>query len=374
MIDTVVQLNGHNSYHATETFWADPFGVEVMAYITVSAAMYATSNQDAADRIAIRFLDANGVNLGETRHSFAIMPLWERQKVTAAVPTGAMLAQVGFLQGAYWWAEAKTEEGEVATPYAVNAAGQLTWISANGIYTGMITANQIILVDATGENLAERLVTINNSILNMRSSINGNTTAITTIEAGQAEFVKLGDLATAGKTTIDGGNITTGTILANRINFDGATGKNVNLSGVIEATQGTKTVRMRNGQYMMFDGTAEVLNITSYVSTGLDPHIVLGSGASNLFISRSKTVGSIYSYFAKFNDTITTLYAPDGREAFWINSTSTGMQSSEGYLIEVGGNSAVVGYPDGRFRNIATVSYGTATPTSLAPNEIYIQI
>lgn len=50
--------------------------------------------------------------------------------------------------------------------------------------------------------------------------------------------VGFSDLTTEGRTEINGGNITTGEISANRINFDGAKGSNVDLSGKITASSG----------------------------------------------------------------------------------------------------------------------------------------
>lgn len=51
-------------------------------------------------------------------------------------------------------------------------------------------------------------------------------------------LVTIANLAGNGTTVINGANITTGTISADRINFDGATGSNVNLTGKITATSG----------------------------------------------------------------------------------------------------------------------------------------
>lgn len=209
-IDTSIQLNGHNSYYADERFWADPFHCSQMAYITASVALYAVGFQATADKIIIRFYSDKGAKIAENTHQFESTPMWTRVYATAEVPTGAAYAQFAMEEGDYWWAEAKTEEGETATAYAVNAAGQLTWITANGIYTGTISTKQIIL--AGGETLTERL---------------------TLISAGMATFVKEDDLGIPGKTVIDGRNIKTGTI-----NFDNATGVNVNLSGTIKSTSG----------------------------------------------------------------------------------------------------------------------------------------
>ena len=187
MIDTSIQINNHNSYHATEDFWQKPFGVELMEYITIAAAFYATSPQLEADRIRVIFYDDNGARLQVSDHGVAIGIVWERKSVTVAVPAGAKLAQVAFLSGNYWWAEAKAEEGQTATPYAVNAAGQLTYMTPNGVYTHTVQAKQIIVTDS--ESLEDKLVTINQNHLSLVNRVKDEEDRVTLIEAG---MVRLG--------------------------------------------------------------------------------------------------------------------------------------------------------------------------------------
>ena len=109
----------------------------------------------------------------------------------------------------------KSEQGEVATPYNVNYQGQLTYITPNGIYTGMVTTGQIVVTGSVGqpdETLDTRLVTINNGVINLSATVSNHETRVTTIEAGQASFVKFDDLGTPDGTYINGGNIKTGKI------------------------------------------------------------------------------------------------------------------------------------------------------------------
>ena len=247
MIDTSIQLNNHNSYHATELFWADTFSVQTMSHITVSFALYSDVVQAAANRIKIRFYTAGGATVSETSHAFAVNTIWERVSATVAVPATAEKAQICFLAGSYWWAEAKVEEGQTATPYAINAAGQLTWISPNGIYTGTVTAQQVIvspLSGSTEKDLESRLVTINSNAINLKATTDNNVSRLTTIEAGQASFVKFDDLGTPNGTYINGGNVKTGKIesVDGTSYFDLTNGKiksnDVDLTGTINAING----------------------------------------------------------------------------------------------------------------------------------------
>ena len=80
--------------------------------------------------------------------------VFERKiEITVPVPATAVQAQLVFLHGGtdWWFAEPKSEEGQSATPYNVNYAGQLTYITPNGIYTGMVTANQIVVTGSIAQ-------------------------------------------------------------------------------------------------------------------------------------------------------------------------------------------------------------------------------
>ena len=220
MIDTSIQLNNHNSYHATELFWADPFSVQTMTHITASFALYSDVVQSAADRIKIRFYTASGAIVSETLHAFAVNTIWERVSATVAVPATAEKAQICFLAGSYWWAEAKVEEGQTATPYAINAAGQLTWISPNGIYTGTVTANQVIvspLSGATEKDLESRLVTINSNAINLKATTDNNVSRLTTIEAGQITLRSDVDGALPKITKLTSSGVYTGEVRADQL-------------------------------------------------------------------------------------------------------------------------------------------------------------
>lgn len=68
-----------------------------------------------------------------------------------------------------------------------------------------------------------------------KDGINANATEIS-LKANKVDlmgYVTISDLANTGQTIINGSNITTGIIQANRINFNGATGTNMNITGKI---------------------------------------------------------------------------------------------------------------------------------------------
>ncbi len=184
MIDTTIQFNGHNSYKVTELLLAYPFGVQGMSYITHSFQAYCTSMLASATRAKTKFFDGTGATLSEVSHAFAVPAVFEKIEITVPVPATAVQAQLVFLHGGtdWWFAEPKSEEGQTATPYNVNYAGPLTHITPNGLYTGMVTANQIVVTGSIAqpdETLETRLVTINNGVINLSSTLSAKTTKLT---------------------------------------------------------------------------------------------------------------------------------------------------------------------------------------------------
>lgn len=248
-IDTTIQFNDHNSYKITTPLFCYPFGVDGMSYITHSFQAYSTSSLSSANRAKTKFFDADGALVSDVNHAFAVTTVFGKIEITAAVPATAKQAQLVLIQGGtdWWIAEPKSEQGEVATPYNVNYQGQLTYITPNGIYTGMMTTGQIVVtgsVASPDETLDTRLVTINNGVINLSATVNNHETRVTTIEAGQASFVKFDDLGTPGGTYINGGNIKTGKIqsVSGASYFDLTNGQiksnNVDLTGKVVATSG----------------------------------------------------------------------------------------------------------------------------------------
>src|SRR5690554_6111684 len=164
-VDTSIQFNGYNSYkfNQNDVLHCYPFGVENMEYITHSFAAYSPIALSDKVRATTKFFDADSEIIQTVDHSFDVSQgTFDKREITVEVPLGAVKAQLTFLNNEadpWWVATPKTEEGQTATPYAINPYGQLTYITPNGIYTGTITASQIVL--ASGGSLPDRLTKIN---------------------------------------------------------------------------------------------------------------------------------------------------------------------------------------------------------------------
>ena len=279
MIDNTIRFNDHNSFKVTSLLMCYPFGVQGMTHITHSFQAYSTSMLASATRARTKFLDANGATISDVSHAFAVTTVFGAVEITVAVPATAVQAQLVLLQGGtdWWIAEPKSEQGQVATPYNVNYQGQLTYITPNGIYTGMLTASQIVVTGTTAsptEDLEQRLVTINNNAINLTSTVNGVVTKTTLITSGG---VYTGEIVAT--------QITSGSISADRIASLSITGDKI-AAGTI---------------------TADKINVTNlYVDTlrgASDYHYAKffaeGDGSSLVFYSKAASGGAVFVPKAK---------------------------------------------------------------------------
>ena len=209
-VDTSIQYNGYNSFkfNQGDKLVCFPFGVENMEYITHSFAMYSPIVLGDAVRAVTRYFNGESAVIKTENHTFGVgqgeQGTFKKTEITSEVPGNAIKAELTFVNNSanpWWIATPKTEEGQIATPYAVNTYGQLTYITPSGIYTGTLTANQIVL--ASGGRLPERLTKIN---------ANG----VYTGEVA-AEQLNVSNLAMISANL---GNITSGNLL--NINMNGA--------------------------------------------------------------------------------------------------------------------------------------------------------
>lgn len=168
----------------TDIVWSYPYGVQSADHVTHSFQAYCDVWQSSGVRAKTKFIDANGDRISEVTHTFEVPTVFDLVEITVPVPSGAVMAMLAFMQGGrdWWVAEPKSEFGESATPYNVNYQGQLTFITPTGVYTGMITTGQIVVTGSVAnpdETLDTRLVTINNGVINLSSTLSAKTTKIT---------------------------------------------------------------------------------------------------------------------------------------------------------------------------------------------------
>ena len=340
MIDTTIRFNDHNSYKVTSLIMCYPFGVQNMSHITHSFQAYATSMLASATRARTKFLDAAGATISDVSHAFAVTTVFGKVDITVAVPSTAVQAQLVLLQGGtdWWIAEPKSEQGEISTPYNVNYQGQLTYITPNGIYTGMMTASQIVVTGTTAsptEDLEQRLVTINNNAINLTSTVNGvvtKTTLITSggvytgeivatqITSGSISADRIASLSITGDkiaaSTITGAKIAAGTITADKINV-------TNLSAVKIFNTATPT------SYGIMGTVSTTINGSAYSASGLAIYnsstqvAGLSNTGSTLFLTRGSNLVLFSNQY-----TNTMRFESSGAE---VSTSSTSAEISFGY-------------------------------------------
>lgn len=191
---SAVQFNGSNAYELLvgEFVSSWPIGAVGFTDIAVGVQVY-TATVSAGVKLTLRSFNAAGAVLSAQDFTYLVTntSMWERAETTWTCPTGIDRAELRItaVGGTVLFAQPKLERGTEVGEYSTNYAPQLTLLTPTGIYTGTLTANQVIV--SGNEDLASRL---------------------TVIGAGMATFVKYDDINQPSSTVIDGGNITTGTL------------------------------------------------------------------------------------------------------------------------------------------------------------------
>lgn len=163
---------------------------------------------------------------------------------------------------------------------------------------------------------------------NSTTVINGGNITTGTISAARLDlsgYVQVGalesyvtenDLKYQGWTTIHGGNITTGTISSSRIDFDYASGSNVDLSGTITATGGSIGGFNITGTEITSNNSGGYIRLSSHPNAG--SRIIVGKSSSNynFYVTRD---GDMYANSGKiggFNITSSTLSYSGGTSPY----------------------------------------------------------
>lgn len=189
---SAVQFNGSNAYELLvgEFVSSWPLGAVGFTDIAVGVQVY-TATVSAGVKLTLRSFNAAGAVLSAQDFTYTVTntSMWERAETTWTCPTGIDRAELRItaVGGTVLFAQPKLERGVEVGEYSTNYAPQLTLLTPTGIYTGTLTANQVIV--SGGEDLASKLVTINANQIAMTSNIDGVDSRTTVLEAGT---VKLG--------------------------------------------------------------------------------------------------------------------------------------------------------------------------------------
>lgn len=205
----VLQYQGYNTWKLSPGGRVQSPSFFIGDLLTVSFQAYSGSSLGAANRIKVRYIGENGITLSTWTSSFSI-PAGNFTRITyegLTPPSNAEMASIEWSAGAgetWYLNQPKAEHSSVATAFTSNYEGQMSRMTATGLYTGTVTAEQVMLTG--GQNVGQRfttinsnLLTINNNIdvtqsdvaslsakaLTLESKVNTNTSSITNIKAGQ---------------------------------------------------------------------------------------------------------------------------------------------------------------------------------------------
>jgi len=244
-VDTTIQYNGYNSFKLleNEVISCSVFGVEGMAFITTSFQSYCPSAIATGVRMYVRFFDASNAIISTSNHSFALTAsAWVKQAQTLSVPATAKKAQIFFtnpVATAWYMAQPKCEEGEVASSFTINLSAQLTHIAPDGIYTGTLTANQIIV--SSTDTLDTALTAISNGQIILMSNYNSIAPKVTKITADGvytglvvANQISTGTLngSLVNVINMNASNIVAGTLSADRLAAGSITADKINVANL----------------------------------------------------------------------------------------------------------------------------------------------
>lgn len=330
-VDSSIQYRGYNTFRmeapAKVKSWI--FGVEGLETISHSFYAYATTTLSSAVRTRTRWISGNGITLSVEDHTWAIPEAglfnWIKLE-EIPVPDGAVYAQLELHNTSgktYWVGLIKSEAGDKATDFTHNLSGQLTRITASGIYTGTITAQQVILSSTTGENLPERLTTINSNMVQLTNKTSKNESDITTIKAGQITLQSKVNTAENKITQIEAGKITLSSSTNGKI-----AGLTIS-STVLRATSGGYGVQLSgsSGAAPLWIGNS---SFTSPVfSVSWSGHLTANSATIKGTLKAGSIInGSLNSTTGTHTGTVNgTLSSTSGRH----NGTHYGYHEGQGY-------------------------------------------
>lgn len=278
---STITFNGSNAYELSTgefaTSW--PYGAVGFEQASAGVQLYsATAGSGAILRI--RAIGANGLLISEQNqtHMLTVLNLWERAEKAYTIPAGTVKLELRIVAvgGTVLFAQPKLANGASVGAYATNFAPQLTMITPTGIYTGTITAEQIVLTG--GERLPDRLLTLNASLISLRSGLNGVDGKIAELKSESLTFTN----TINGKTSkMDADGIYLHTVKASQVQ-----------TGLLKSTNNNSWINLDNGIFSFGNGAlawnGSQLNVTGKFST-------TAGGANPAKVEIDRGVLSVYS-------------------------------------------------------------------------------
>lgn len=197
-VNTTMLFDGTNTYEIQpgEMLWNVVIPVEDASHYTIQVMTKAISTETSG-YIGIAWLNSKGIRISKTQNSLVVKtgaPL--RFVFTFEVPAGAVKLQP-YLKGgtaAYYAGRMKLEKGEHPSGFDTIDVNRVSKLDPNGLYTGSVWANQVILADSNGldetlTSLRAGQLTLSTRMSGAEGTIANHSTQITNIKAGQINLL-----------------------------------------------------------------------------------------------------------------------------------------------------------------------------------------
>ena len=296
---STIKFNGSNAYElaANEHATSWPQGVQGEWQVSVGVELY-TAATGAGATLRIRAINAGGTLVGEYNQPFAIhvRNVWQRAEHTFELPSNTDKVELRIIAtgGTILFAQPKLVTGNEPGAYNINHAPQLTMLTATGIYTGTVSAQQVILTDGGGLN--ERMTTINDSMIQLEDTVAGKTSRLTASGLYTSQ--------------INAGQITAGTIRSSKglswLNLDDGTfsfaegafswdGASLNLTGRFASRYSNDKptrVEIDNGQIRMVNDLGTIVGLINNNNASVLEGLNITTGLNSKYMSFGHLVGN----------------------------------------------------------------------------------
>lgn len=147
-VDTTLKYGQYNTYKmdANEKLYADPFDVSVYSVITMQLVTIRVGGSTTCE-VGARWIDANNKKMGDdVLLTVNVLNRFSDWHHTLEVPEGAKGLQWWIKAGStpFNWACGKISPGSMPTAFSADLAERTSMLTADGLYTSTVTADQVV--------------------------------------------------------------------------------------------------------------------------------------------------------------------------------------------------------------------------------------
>lgn len=195
-VNNAYLIDGRNSYHlaADETIKNIISTLEGQEFLTYQIIARGDGT-DTTGYVGIRWLNNKGLTISVSEELFAAPAAINKSSsfIFSVPPEAVSMHPYIRAVGSLFVAKPKLEDGEIATAFDAIDVNKLTYLDANGLYTGTVYAHQVIV---SGDTLSNELTSIRAGQIQLGARMSGaegtlanHSTQITNIKAGEINLL-----------------------------------------------------------------------------------------------------------------------------------------------------------------------------------------